>query len=291
MPGPISSLRESLRVRTRVEDAQRAIKDRFLAVRDRKAIAQSHERVESAWLDPRIGYPCYKSFDDLVDVERLKSLDGFLKDRLAPRREDGKFWAGPWVADPMGDRHPGSRVVDLKRNTSPNPDYFDQDKPELWVASEHAEAFAPVMDFVATLPFEGVGRVMIMYDFSGKPVTAHRDHDQTDVCHEFIWFRTAPVKPLYMMNKHTGERRYVDGHSAWFDTVNQFHGVDALDGPSISFRVDGKFNAALRALIPVPRDNAASAAALWACAGDALRAPEPEPELDRRTLSAASGAL
>jgi hypothetical protein len=67
-----------------------------------------------------------------------------------------------------------------------------------------------------------------------------------------------------MLNHRTGERLYVESYSAWFDTVNQFHGSDAMAGLSFSIRVDGIFTDEFRALIPTPPCNPASTPALWA---------------------------
>jgi hypothetical protein len=131
------------------------------------------------------------------------------------------------------------------------------------------------MKFIRTLPFEATGRMIIMYDDSGRAVPAHRDHDSTDLCHEFIWFRTNLDKPFYMLNPDSGEKRYVGSYAAWFDTVNQFHGADATGGLSFSIRVDGRFTGALRERIPTEPGNSAAAPALWAASdGDFPRQME-----------------
>jgi hypothetical protein len=104
---------------------------------------------------------------------------------------------------------------------------------------------------------------MIIYDPLGRAVSAHRDHDDPELCHEFIWLRTNLDKPFYMQSE-TGERAYVRSHSAWFDTVNQYHGGDATGRLAFSIRVDGIFSDEFRAQIPFPPVNRASAAALWA---------------------------
>jgi hypothetical protein len=67
-----------------------------------------------------------------------------------------------------------------------------------------------------------------------------------------------------MLDSRTGEQLYVDSHSAWFDTVNQFHGADATGGLSFSIRVDGRFNEELRRNIPFDPDNRAASPARWA---------------------------
>jgi hypothetical protein len=120
------------------------------------------------------------------------------------------------------------------------------------------------MAFIATLPFLATGRMIIMYDFNARAVPAHRDHDSVDLCHEFIWFRTNLAKPFYMLDPETGEKLYVASHSAWFDTVNQYHGADAGTGLSFSIRIDGRFSEDLRCRIPACPENRASAPALWA---------------------------
>jgi hypothetical protein len=67
-----------------------------------------------------------------------------------------------------------------------------------------------------------------------------------------------------MFNHLTNEKKYVESYSAWFDTVNQFHGTDAGTGLTFSIRVDGTFTDEFRKRIPTPAQNLASTPALWA---------------------------
>lgn len=71
-------------------------------------------------------------------------------------------------------------------------------------------------------------------------------------------------KPFYVLDQHTGEKLYVDSFSAWFDTVNQYHGSDPADGLTFSIRVDGRFTDEFAAKIPRPGNNAASTPSYWA---------------------------
>jgi len=211
-------------------------------------------------------YPSYKDLDASIDVDRLHALDGFMIDRLMRRLDasgDLAFYTGPFLLSPKAPVLPGSRLVYLSR-TEGEDDYYQLDRPECWQPTPEAEEFAPLMDFIATLPFEATGRMIVMYDFNGRAVPAHRDHDSIDLCHEFIWFRTNFAKPFFMLDPETGERAYVTSHSAWFDTVNQYHGADAAQGLSVSIRVDGRFTDEFRSQIPNAAANPASAAALWA---------------------------
>ena len=218
-------------------------------------------------VDARITYPCYKSFDEFIDVGRLKSLDGYVAERIrrhiARRKED--YFLNLHRLDASAPETPGAREVWLTRTRPGVPyNYLDLDRPELWAPTHEAEEFSELLDFIATLPFEATGRMLVIYDDAGTEVPAHRDHLDADLCHEFVWFRTSLRKPFYVLNHDTGEKLYVRSHSAWFDTVNQFHGADACDGLAFSVRVDGRFNDEFRKLIPRPAVNPASAPALWA---------------------------
>lgn len=211
-------------------------------------------------------YPCYVDLDPFIDVERLRALDRYVRERLERRlreAQDLAFYTGPFLLDGRDPHLPGSRLVYLSQSAREQ-DYYDLDRTDLWHPTKDADVFAALMDFVATLPFEATGRMIIMYDDSGRPVSAHRDHDSPDLCHEFVWFRTNFDKPFYMLNPESGEKLYVRSHAAWFDTVNQFHGADAASGLSFSIRVDGRFSPEFRRLITFPEGNRAAAPAHWA---------------------------
>jgi len=220
-------------------------------------------------LDPRIVYPSYKSLDAFVDVGALAALDGYVRSRIERRlagERDRRFYTGPFLLDSSAADRPGSRMIYLSRSTRAD-DYYDLDNTDVWEPTEEAAEFSELMAFIATLPFRRTGRMIIMYDELARPVSAHRDHDSTELCHEFVWFRTNLDKPFYMLNPQTGARTYVQSHCAWFDTVNQFHGGDAGRGLTFSIRVDGVFDDAFRRQIPVPATNRASTPALWAALG------------------------
>jgi hypothetical protein len=205
-------------------------------------------------VDKRISYPCYKSFDEFIDVEKLKSLDGYITERVKRHlaaQSDLQFYTGPFRLQESSPERPGSRMIYLAESQFPD-SYFDLDRTEIWEPTQASGEFSLLMDFIATLPFKETGRMLIMYDDVQRPVPAHRDHMSTEICHEFIWFRTNLNKPFYMLNHETGEKRYVESYSAWFDTVNQFHGTDPGEGLTFSIRVDGSFTDEFRKRIPPP---------------------------------------
>ena len=213
-------------------------------------------------------YPSYKDLDPFIDLGWLKSLDLYVRKRIERRlaaAQDLAFYTGPFLLDDAAPCLPGSRLIYLATSAREE-NYYDLDRTDLWSPSEDADEFSELMDFIATLPFRQRGRIIIMYDSSGRAVTAHRDHDSAELCHEFIWFRTNFSKPFYMLNPDTGEKLYVSSHSAWFDTVNQYHGADASGGLSFSIRVDGVFTDEFRSRIPFPEHNRSAAPTLWAAA-------------------------
>jgi len=224
------------------------------------------ESSNPANVDPRVLYPSYKSFDEFVDVERLRSLDGYLRQRIKrhiAESDDPKFFTGPYTMLEGYAGRPGSRMIYLTESSLPD-SYFDLDRTDIWRRSAAATEFALLMEFIETLPFSGTGRILIMYDDHPREVPAHRDHTETEILHDFIWFRTNQIKPFYMLNCETGEKKTVEGYSAWFDTVNQFHGSTAVSDLSFSFRVDGIFTEEFAARIPRPQINAASTPSYWA---------------------------
>lgn len=96
-------------------------------------------------------------------------------------------------------------MIHLSRSHQPA-DYYNLNVSELWEPTDEIGDFEPLMDFIATLPFSATGRMLIIYDESGQAVTAHRDHESVDLCHEFIWFRTNLNKPFYLLDPVTADK-------------------------------------------------------------------------------------
>ena len=210
-------------------------------------------------------YPSYVDMDRFIDSGRLRGLDLYIRERLERRlasEEDTPFYTGPFTLRDGAPTRPGSRMVYLSRSHRAER-YYDLDRTEQWTVSDEAAEFGELMAFIDRLPFAATGRMLIMYDPVGGAVTAHRDHDQTDVCHEFVWFRTNLRKPFYLLDPTSGESCHVAGYSAWFDTVNQYHGAEATGELAWSIRVDGRFTDGFRALMPAVADNPASRPARW----------------------------
>lgn len=218
-------------------------------------------------------YPSYVDFDSFLDVPRLTALDGFIKSRIGGhiRAEQDSYFLNQHRLEADAPHEPGVREIWLSRTLPGTPyDYLDLNRPDLWIPTAAAQEFKPLMDFIATLPFAATGRILIIYDNAGHSVPAHRDHTDINLRHDFIWMRTNFDKQFYVLNPQSGEKLYIKSHSAWFDTVNQFHGADGSGTLSFSIRVDGVFDEDLRSVIPSCPDNRAAAAALWAATKQAV---------------------
>ncbi|HKO61966.1 MAG TPA: hypothetical protein VJV03_12460 [Pyrinomonadaceae bacterium] len=218
-----------------------------------------------------ITYPSYKSLDDLIDLAKLISLDEELTSLIEQHanKPGADYFLNEHRLDAGAPHQPGAREIWLTRTKPGTPyNYLDLNKPGLWNKTREADDFGSLFRFIGTLPFKALGRVLIIYDYSGIEVPAHRDHLETSICHDFIWFRTNRRKRLYMYNQLTQEKLYVESYSAWFDTVNQFHGGDPSSGLTFSIRVDGIFNDQFRKQIPFCHHNPAATPALWAMQTD-----------------------
>lgn len=218
-------------------------------------------------VDPRVHYPSYKSLDCFIDIERLRSLDRYIARQICRHMETKAtdYFVNEHRLDKDSPYKPGVREIWLTRTLPGIPyNYLDLDRGELWTRTPDCKPFTLLINFIDTLPFKTTGRILIIFDDSGVAVPAHRDHENTEICNDFIWFRTSLRKPFYLLDQFSGEKLYVHTYSAWFDTVNQFHGSDAGEGLTFSIRVDGHFTDDFRAQIPRPQYNAASTPSLWA---------------------------
>jgi len=228
---------------------------------------QTFTNAVQAATDPRVHYPSYKSFDRFVDLERLRSLDSYVARQIRRHIEAGPtdYFVNQHRLDESTPYKPGVREIWLTRTLPGVPyNYHDLDRSELWAPTPESESFTILMEFIDSLPFQSTGRILIIFDNSAAAVPSHRDHENTEICNDFIWFRTNLRKPFYLLNQFSGEKLYVNSYTAWFDAVNQFHGSDACEGLSFSIRVDGHFTEEFRAQIPRPKFNAASTPSLWA---------------------------
>src|SRR3982751_6269784 len=114
--------------------------------------AKAVETFEFAAVHPSISYPSYKSFDEFIDVDRLRTLDGYIRQRIQRHlleREERKFYTGPYRLNGATADRPGSRMIYLACSDLPD-SYFDLDHTDVWKRGECADDFPLLMDFIAT---------------------------------------------------------------------------------------------------------------------------------------------
>jgi hypothetical protein len=94
-----------------------------------------------------------------------------------------------------------------------------------------------LLGFIQTLPFEGIGRVLLLPDRTLR----HQD----PIANEFIWMQVGNKRFFVEVG---GEQHYVTSTFAWFD-ASHFHGSEEPESGSYSLRVDGVFKESFRQTI------------------------------------------
>jgi hypothetical protein len=119
--------------------------------------------------------------------------------------------------------------------------------------TDNAQKFPTLVEFIKTLPFESIGRVLLFmteannltvphFDVLNEEQRAVKPHD------DFIWFTTKPTtKGIYVMDGDTLEKTYTDPSKKfiWWNEMD-YHGTDAVSHFSFSIRIDGKFKPDVR---------------------------------------------
>ncbi len=126
--------------------------------------------------------------------------------------------------------------------------------------TENTQFFPGVMSWISTLPMQEVGRVLFFVNEHDCRVEEHSDlkHSKSNRGyiaehphrHEFIWIRGSidGGKSFYVLDELTGNKFYVEGHAAWFNSFD-VHGADPSPTMTYSLRVDGRFTNSFRAQI------------------------------------------
>jgi hypothetical protein len=102
------------------------------------------------------------------------------------------------------------------------------------------EYFPKLRNFIDSLPFREVGRVLffVTYHYLHSDVHYDRKDNWYDGQNHFIWFNPFGKKKFFLLDDK-GEKSYVKTKAAFFDT-SYLHGTEALPEMSYSFRVDGQ---------------------------------------------------
>lgn len=115
---------------------------------------------------------------------------------------------------------------------------FYSDKTEWCLNTPH---FPGLVDWVTTLPFIDIGRILIFVTKHHLPSDMHYDRrdDWYDGRHHFLWLNPRGRKKFFLVSD--GKKEYLDTKVAFYD-VGQLHGADAGPYSTYTIRVDGQFS-------------------------------------------------
>ena len=106
-----------------------------------------------------------------------------------------------------------------------------------------ADHFPKVKEYIETLPFDKIGRVLFFTTAPDSPVVAHRDHPVAEhQDHNINLFFSGGTRKSYVWDEQKNEKIYIpkDCRSYFFNN-RDYHGVDADPKFRYTLRVDGTF--------------------------------------------------
>lgn len=111
--------------------------------------------------------------------------------------------------------------------------------------TDNAKFFPRTIDFVKSLPFSEVGRIMFFITSAGNRTLVHYDagDEQARMSHsntEFIYFRPKNEKKLFVYDEESETKHFVNSYASFWNDLD-WHGVDPSEKGSFSMRVDGVF--------------------------------------------------
>jgi len=113
---------------------------------------------------------------------------------------------------------------------------FYADKTEESINYPH---FTELMEWVKTLPFREIGRVMffVTRQYMASDMHYDRRDEWYDGRYHFMWFNPFGAKKFFLVDDY--KKEYIDNKVAFFNT-SYLHGNDAVPYTAYSFRVDGQ---------------------------------------------------
>lgn len=126
---------------------------------------------------------------------------------------------------------------------------YNKAVPEDCHWTEDAVHFPYLLEIIDTMPFAGIGRVMLFMTEANNSTVPHFDvltqqQRQEKPNDEFIWFNTkSNSKGIFVLDEETMLKHCpeTDKKFIWFNEMD-YHGTDAVPHFSFSIRIDGKFN-------------------------------------------------
>lgn len=121
---------------------------------------------------------------------------------------------------------------DFGKKTTENTNWTD--------ASKH---FPKLLNYIKTLPFKEIGRVLFFTTYPNAGVTIHRDSIVTEhKDHNINLFFDAGWRPSFVWDEHTKKKHYLPvGSKSYFFNNRDYHGVDSEPTFRYTLRIDGTF--------------------------------------------------
>ena len=118
------------------------------------------------------------------------------------------------------------------------------DKTEGGKYTEAMEYFPLLKQYLDTLPFRDIGRVLFFCTYPGAGVTMHRDAHMTDhKDHNINLFFEGGSRPSFVWDEKKKEKIYLEKEArSYFFNNRDYHGVDPEPVFRYTLRVDGTFN-------------------------------------------------
>jgi len=125
---------------------------------------------------------------------------------------------------------------------------YNKAVPEDCHWTDDAQHFPYLKEIIDTMPFTGIGRVILFMTEANNSTVPHFDvltqkQRQEKGNDDFIWFNTkGNSKSVFVMDDETMTKYYPDTNKKfiWFNEMD-YHGTDAVSHFSFSVRIDGKF--------------------------------------------------
>lgn len=110
--------------------------------------------------------------------------------------------------------------------------------------TEVMNRFPLLKDYLESLPFKEIGRVLFFCTYPGAGVTTHRDANMTDhKDHNINLFFSAGSRPSFVWDEKKDEKIYLEESArSYFFNNRDYHGVDPEPNFRYTLRVDGTFN-------------------------------------------------
>lgn len=137
----------------------------------------------------------------------------------------------------MGGMIPWFFTVYLKNNDFRTK---TQSKDDNW--TPEADYFPKIVEYIKTLPFKSIGRVLFFTTFPGSAVPIHRDSIVAEHSDHNINLFFCKGRPSFVWDSINKKKIYLDqSATSYFFNNRDYHGVDAESEFRYTVRVDGTF--------------------------------------------------